>query len=472
MFDPALDGYWGYARSRRGDGDACSPIIATHADKVDGIKVSLLDHEREIAMRRALPDGVRMYTGDDFDYPELIRGDEHGHTDALLGIFDAIAPAAAAALAALDAGDTDRYDAILAPTVPLSRHIFRAPTYRYKTGIVFLAYLNGHQRHFRMVGGQESARSVTHLAELFVLADAAGLLRDPELAAGRMRGVLALAGRGAAMSPRLELSRLSLNQITVEQLVAPRGDRRVRPRGAHDDRAVAPQGRRDRDRRRARSGSARPACASRACAAAASSPPRTTPSRAASDADNRRAVEEAAVLGTDVLVLVCGPPLGRDVDRARSQILAGIERLVPYAEEHGVRLAIEPLHPMMISERSAIVTLGEANDMAERFDEHRVGVVVDAYHVWWDPRLYEEIARAGRRIFGYHVADWLVPTTDRLQGRGMMGEGVIELKRIRAAVEDAGYDGPIEVEVINREAWARPGDEIVADACDAFLRAA
>ena len=188
--------------------------------------------------------------------------------------------------------------------------------------------------------------------------------------------------------------------------------------------------------------------------------------------DNRRAVEEAAALGTDVLVLVCGPPVGRDVEAARAQILAGIERLVPHAEEHGVRLAIEPLHPMMISERSAIVTLGEANDLAERFDAPRVGVIVDAYHVWWDPRLYEEIARAGRRILGYHVADWLVPTTDRLQGRGMMGEGVIELKRIRAAVEAAGYAGPIEVEVINREAWRRPGAELVEAARDAFAAAA
>ena len=188
--------------------------------------------------------------------------------------------------------------------------------------------------------------------------------------------------------------------------------------------------------------------------------------------DNRRAVEEAAALGTDVLVLVCGPPEGTDVDGARARIEAGIERLLPHAAEHGVRLGIEPLHPMMISERSAIVTLGEANDLAERFDAHRVGVVVDAYHVWWDPRLYDEIARAGRRIFGYHVADWLVPTTDRLQGRGMMGAGAIDLPRIRAAVERAGYDGPIEVEVINREAWARPGDEIVAEACAAFVAAA
>ena len=166
------------------------------------------------------------------------------------------------------------------------------------------------------------------------------------------------------------------------------------------------------------------------------------------------------------------PRRGRDVDAARAQILAGIERLVPHAEEHGVRLAIEPLHPMMISERSAVVTLGEANDLADRFDAHRVGVVVDAYHVWWDPRLYDEIARAGRRILGYHVADWLVPTTDRLQGRGMMGAGVIELKRIRAADEAAGYDGPIEVEVINREAWRRPGAELVAAAAAAFAAAA
>ena len=188
--------------------------------------------------------------------------------------------------------------------------------------------------------------------------------------------------------------------------------------------------------------------------------------------DNRRAVEEAATLGTDVLVLVCGPPEGADVDGARARIADGIERLLPFAADHGVRLAIEPLHPMMISERSAIVTLGEAVDLAERLGSDHVGVIVDAYHVWWDPRLYEEIARAGRRILGYHVADWLVPTTDRLQGRGMMGEGVIELRRIRAAVEAAGYDGPIEVEVINREAWARPGAELVAAARDAFAAAA
>jgi len=193
MFDPALAGYWGDASLDAAAGTMLD-VIAANAAKVDGVKVSLLDHEREIALRRRLPEGVKLYTGDDFNYPELIAGDEHGHSHALLGIFDAIAPAAASALQALDAGDRAAYDAILAPTVPLSRHIFAAPTYHYKTGIVFLAYLNGHQDHFRMVGGRESARSVTHLAELLVLADAARLLVDPELAVARAAPVLELAG--------------------------------------------------------------------------------------------------------------------------------------------------------------------------------------------------------------------------------------------------------------------------------------
>ncbi len=169
-------------------------IINAHAAKVDGVKISLLDKEKEIAMRRRLAKGVRMYTGDDFNYAELIAGDGKGYSDALLGIFDAIAPAASAALAALAAGDRQRFDDVLAPTVPLSRHIFKAPTRFYKTGVVFMAYLNGLQDHFVMVGGQQSARSLLHLAELFRLADRAGLLRDPELALRRMAHVLALHG--------------------------------------------------------------------------------------------------------------------------------------------------------------------------------------------------------------------------------------------------------------------------------------
>jgi hypothetical protein len=196
MFDPALAGYWGAQPPEDLDaaGETMLAVIEANRDKVDGVKVSLLDDAREVALRRRLPDGVRLYTGDDFNYPELIRGDEHGYSDALLGIFDAIAPAAAAALTALDAGDTARYEEVLAPTVPFSRHVFAAPTFNYKTGIVFLAYLNDHQGHFRMVGGKESARSIVHLAELFALADRAALLRDPELAAARMRGVLELSG--------------------------------------------------------------------------------------------------------------------------------------------------------------------------------------------------------------------------------------------------------------------------------------
>jgi hypothetical protein len=154
------------------------------------VKISLLDASREIAMRRQLPSGVRCYTGDDFNYPALILGDSLGHSDALLGIFDAIAPAAAAAVRALDASDVPTYESIFAPTVPLSRHIFGTPTYYYKTGIVFVAWLAGHQSHFKMVGGLESARSVPHLVELFKLADAAGLLPDPELAVHRMRAFL------------------------------------------------------------------------------------------------------------------------------------------------------------------------------------------------------------------------------------------------------------------------------------------
>jgi hypothetical protein len=193
MFDPALAGYWG-----GGDVDAameiCLAVIAENVAKVDGIKISLLDAQREIDMRRRLPAGVRMYTGDDFNYPELIAGDGLGYSDALLGIFDAIAPAAASALAALAAGDREGYFAMLAPTVALSRHIFRTPTRIYKTGVVFLAYLNGHQSHFRMLGGQEGARSLLHLAEIFRLADAAGLLADPELATARMGDVLRVGG--------------------------------------------------------------------------------------------------------------------------------------------------------------------------------------------------------------------------------------------------------------------------------------
>ena len=193
MFDPALQGYWGSA-DHDAAMDACLDVIAAHASKIDGIKISLLSKDKEIAMRRRLPPGVRMYTGDDFNYAELIAGDEQGHSDALLGIFDAIAPAAAAALSALGRGNEKAFFDILEPTVPLSRHIFKAPTRFYKTGVVFLAWLNGHQDHFVMVGGQESARSLVHLAELFRLADKAQVLKAPDLAARRMERLLTVHG--------------------------------------------------------------------------------------------------------------------------------------------------------------------------------------------------------------------------------------------------------------------------------------
>jgi len=193
MFDPALAGYWG-SRNLDEAASACLAVIRRNASKIDGIKMSLLDADREIQMRRELPPGVKMYTGDDFNYDRLILGDDQHHSHALLGIFDAIAPVAAAALEALDRGDVAAYRQWMAPTVPLSRHIFEAPTYSYKTGIVFLAYLNGHQKHFRMIAGQESARSVVHLSQLFRLAGEAGLLADPEMAVSRMKSVLALAG--------------------------------------------------------------------------------------------------------------------------------------------------------------------------------------------------------------------------------------------------------------------------------------
>ena len=193
MFDPQLVGYWG-SRDVASAMETCLKIISAHANRVDGVKISLLDAGHEIAMRRLLPPKVKMYTVDDCNYLEHMIRASQGYSHALLGIFDAIAPAAAAALQALDNHDPQRFSAILEPTLPLSRHIFQAPTFYYKTGVVFLAYLNGHQQHFRMVAGQESARSIVHLSTLFRLADEAGVLRDPDLAVRRMHLVLALAG--------------------------------------------------------------------------------------------------------------------------------------------------------------------------------------------------------------------------------------------------------------------------------------
>lgn len=193
MFDPALTGYWGSE-----DLDAATEtfleVITAHPDKVDGIKISLLDPAREIALRRRLPDGVRCYTGDDFNYPELIAGDDHGFSHALLGIFDPLAPLAAEAVRLLDTGDTKAFRACLDPTVELSRHLFQPPTRFYKTGVVFLAWLAGHQSHFTMVGGLQSARSLVHLARAYELADELSLFPDPLLAESRMKNLLTTYG--------------------------------------------------------------------------------------------------------------------------------------------------------------------------------------------------------------------------------------------------------------------------------------
>lgn len=177
--------------------------------------------------------------------------------------------------------------------------------------------------------------------------------------------------------------------------------------------------------------------------------------------ENRRAVDEAATLGAEVLVLVCGAAPDRDIRAARGNVLDGVETLAPYAGESGVVLGVEPLHPAFAADRSVVCTLGEAMGIVRRVASPVVGVVVDAYHVWWDPVLYEEIRRAAGAIVGFHVDDWPRGGGDPLLSRGLMGDGVIELRRMREAVEAAGYHGPIEVEIFNEEVWATPGEEVL-----------
>ena len=188
--------------------------------------------------------------------------------------------------------------------------------------------------------------------------------------------------------------------------------------------------------------------------------------------DNRRALDDAAALGADVLVLVCGAAADRDISSARSMVADGIAAIAPYAKERGVRLGIEPLHPAFAAERSCITTMREARLISEQFDAANVGVVVDVYHVWWDPERAEEIAALGDRIAGYHVNDWLVPVKNVLMNRGMMGDGVIELRRIRGEIERAGYRGPIEVEIFNEAIWERPVDELVRLTKERFVECA
>ncbi len=178
--------------------------------------------------------------------------------------------------------------------------------------------------------------------------------------------------------------------------------------------------------------------------------------------DNLQAIEDAAALGTSTLVLVCGPPHNRDIQAARAMVEEGIQAIIPHAREHGIKLAIEPLHPMFAADRSVITTLREANDLVERLGSPQVGVITDAYHLWWDVDLYGQLARAGGHIYGFHISDWIIPLPDVLLGRGMIGDGIIELRRIRTAIDATGYNGPIEVEIFNQAIWDMPGDQVLA----------
>jgi sugar phosphate isomerase/epimerase len=178
-------------------------------------------------------------------------------------------------------------------------------------------------------------------------------------------------------------------------------------------------------------------------------------------ADNRLAIEQCALLGAPVLVMVCGPANGQTLDDARATVMDGLHEVLPDAEKAGVVLGIEPLHPMYAAERSVVVTLGQANDMAEQLASAAAGVVIDVFHVWWDPQVMQQIERARGRIVGFHVSDWPVPLPGILMGRAMMGDGVIELRRLRQAVDAAGYSGPIEVEIFNDEIWKNADDGLL-----------
>lgn len=196
-------------------------------------------------------------------------------------------------------------------------------------------------------------------------------------------------------------------------------------------------------------------------------PAATSGERAARIDDNRCAIDEAAELGAPCLVLVCGPAPDRDIDGARRMVADGIASIADHARACGVKLGVEPLHPMFAADRSVIVTIGEALDLAERFD---AGIVLDAFHTWWDPQLYDALRRMAGRIVGFHVSDWAVPLPGIVTGRSMMGDGVIELRRIREAIDAAGYSGPIEVEIFNEALWARPLDEVMALTIERFLK--
>jgi len=189
--------------------------------------------------------------------------------------------------------------------------------------------------------------------------------------------------------------------------------------------------------------------------------------RAAID-DNRRAIDEADAIRADCLVLVCGPLVGKDLAGSRTMVRDGILEVLPHALAAGVTLGIEPLHPMMVADRSVITTLGEANDLVDLIASPNVGVVVDAYHVWWDPDLNEQLRRASGRILGLHVSDWVVPIHGQLSSRGMMGDGCIDLPALARSVRAAGYAGPVEIEILSDYWWSQPPELVLDIALDRF----
>ena len=455
QFDPALHGYWGSADLDQAT-DVVAEIAASAAGRVDGVKVSVLDPARELALRDRLPAGVRLYTGDDFNFASLIRGDADGHSDALLGAFAAVAAPAAHALHALDAGDLETYDAVMGPAETLGRKVFEAPTSAYKVGVAFLAWLNGFQPYFAMIDGFERRRD-TEPPGRGLRARRRGRRPAPARARRRAHGPAAGRSRGPAV---IGPDRLSLNQATIKHATLPEA---VDVCAALGIPGIGLW----RDRLQ-ETGARESAQLVRAAGLQVTSLCRggffthTDPAaRAAAIADNLAALDEAAAVGAPTLVLVSGglPPGSRDLVRARQLVADALGELAPRAGELGVRLGIEALHPMFCADRCVVSTLGQALDLAEQFPADQVGVVVDSYHVWWDPDLFAQIARAGAggRIVSFQLCDWVVPLpADVLMGRGHLGDGSIDFAPMTAAVLATGYDGLVEVEIFNEDVWAAP----------------
>ena len=454
MFDPALDGYWGHKDHMKAM-EVALDVIASNPAKVDGVKISLLDKDKEIAMRRRLPQGVRMYTGDDFNYAELIAGDAQGYSDALLGIFDAIAPAASAALGAFTRGDV-----AVVPRNPradgaaVAPHLQGAdPLLQDRRGVHGLSQRPAGPLHHGRRPGEHAL-------------DLASCRAVP---ARRCRGAArrsGACGRSACSSSWRRAGSRLMRDLSKRPLAArdQLGDGEAVDAWSSWSRAAcAPASPRiapwrdivqaagvEKAGNMIRAAGLTVTCLCRAGLFPAAD---EAGRRAALD-DNRRAVDEAAAIGARCLVLIAGglPKGSKDLAGAQRQVRDGIAALLPHARDAGVPLAIEPLHPMYAADRACVNTLAHANDLCDQLGEG-VGVAVDVYHVWWDPDLPRQIARAGKRILTYHVCDWLVPTSDLLLDRGMPGDGVIDLRAIRAMVEATGYDGHIDVEIFSAQNW-------------------